>query len=474
MTRSACYLALVIFLAPAWSWAQETVKRVAVPTESLEIVKSLGLEPDHGSSEQELVLSVTSAQMQQLRENEVRLRVLRNSRRSSHLRIIGQADWPRYASDHLVPQRSYPTYELYEEIMTGLPERFPDICQLEDIGTLPSGRRILALKITDQPDCEEAEPKFLYTSTMHGDELAGYPLMLLLIEELLLGYETDASIRQLIDETEIWINPLANPDGTYAGGNHQVDGATRRNAQGVDLNRNFPDPDDGANPDGYDHQPETLIFMDLHERVSFDLSCNIHSGAEVFNYPWDTYNQTHPDDDWWRYVARQFATTVQEGDYKPRYFRQLNNGITNGYRWYPITGGRQDYVTYYHHSREITLEVEGRKDLPADRIHKLWETTKPGFLKLIAQSGYGLRGLVTDAATNRPIQARVHIPDYDRLHSEVYSKLPTGRYHRYLKAGYYTVEFSAPGYATQEIEVRIQDGEASWLNVQMVPSGQTR
>lgn len=447
---------------------------MAVPSESLEIVKSLGLEPDHGSSETELVLSVTSEQMQKLREKDVVLRVLRSSRRSSHLRTIGKAEWDENRTDRLVPQRSYLTYELYEYIMTGLPERFPDICQLEEIGSLPSGRRILALKITDQPDCEEAEPKFLYTATMHGDELAGYPLMLLLIEELLLGYERDPYIRQMVDQTEIWINPLANPDGAYAGGNHQVDGATRRNAQGVDLNRNFPDPDDGEHPDGHDHQLETLHFMDLHGRVSFDMSCNLHSGAEVFNYPWDTYNQKHPDDEWWRHIGRQFASLMQEGDYKPRYFRQLENGITNGYKWYPITGGRQDYVTYYHHGREITLEVEGRKDLPASRIPELWETTKPGFLKLIAQSGYGLRGIVTDAQTGRPIQARIHIPGHDRLHSEVYTKLPTGRYHRYLKAGRYTFEFSAPGYATQQIEAHIKDGEATWLNVEMEPSGQTR
>ncbi|MEO0789129.1 MAG: M14 family zinc carboxypeptidase [Bacteroidota bacterium] len=459
---------------PLSVWSQEVTHQVIVPTESLRIITSMGLEPDHGSSAEELLLYVTDEQLKELRKREVSLQLVRQPRTDSHLRMIDRSDWNALQTDQLVPHRSYPTYELYEQLMTELPKQFPDICQLQEIGCLPSGRRILALKITDIPDCEEAEPKFLYTSTMHGDELAGYPLMLMLIEELLLGYETDAAIKDLVDHTEIWINPLANPDGAYAGGNHQVNDATRRNSNGVDLNRNFPDPDDGDHPDGHDHQQETIHFMQLHENVSFDMSCNLHSGAEVFNYPWDTYNQVHPDDAWWRLIGRQFADQLQSGDYKPRYFRQLDNGITNGYEWYPITGGRQDYVTYFHHGREATLEIEGRKDFPANRLPELWETTRLGFLSLLTQAGYGLRGIVTDAQTGEPISARIRIPGYDRLHSEVYSKLPTGRYHRYLKAGRYTFEFSAPGYLSQEVEARIKDGEASWLNVELVPSGQTR
>lgn len=474
MLRVTCFLAFLSCCVLTPLSAQASFRQVAVPMESLEVVKSLNLEPDHGSTAEELVLLVTEEQLVSLRKRDVRVRHIRQANTSSYLRMIGLTDWYTSATEQLVPHRSYPTYELYESIMTELPKRFPEICQLQEIGCLPSGRRILALKITDDPECEEEEPKFLYTATMHGDELAGYPLMLMLIEELLLGYENDAQIKYLVDHTEIWINPLANPDGAYAGGNHQLESATRRNSNGVDLNRNFPDPDEGPHPDGHNHQQETKHFMDLHAQVSFDLSCNLHSGAEVFNYPWDTYSQIHPDDDWWRLIGRQFADQVQSGDYDGNYFRQLDNGITNGYAWYPITGGRQDYVNYFHHGREATLEIEGRKDFPANKIPDLWETTRAGFILLIAQAGYGLRGTVKDAQTGDPIAVRIRIPGHDRLRSEVYSKLPTGRYHRYLKAGRYTLEFSAEGYVTQEIEARIKDGEPTWLHVDMVPTVQTR
>ncbi|MCK4361540.1 MAG: hypothetical protein KAV70_07320, partial [Bacteroidales bacterium] len=196
----------------------------------------------------------------------------------------------------------YPNYEAYESMMYQFETDYPNICKIVNIDTLPSGRKLLIAKITDNILAHENEPEFLYTSTMHGDETAGYVLMLRLIDYLLSNYGSNDRITDMVDNIEIWINPLANPDGTYAGGNNTVYGATRTNANGVDLNRNYPDPEDGPHPDGNPWQPETIAFMDLAEDHDFVLSCNIHSGIEVCNYPWDTWYPRHADDDWWIFV----------------------------------------------------------------------------------------------------------------------------------------------------------------------------
>jgi hypothetical protein len=37
-------------------------------------------------------------------------------------------------------------------------------------------------------------------------------------------------------------------------------------------------------------------------------------------------------------------------------------GVTNGYDWYRITGGRQDYVTWFLRGREVTIEVSTIND----------------------------------------------------------------------------------------------------------------
>ena len=129
---------------------------------------------------------------------------------------------------------------------------------------------------------------------MHGNELTGYVLMLRLIDDLLNGY-SNGLYQDVINEIDIWINPLANPDGAYATGDQSVSGATRNNANWVDLNRNYPDPQDGQHPDGNAWQEETLIFMNLADSIPFSMSCNFHTGAEVFNYPWDTWSNLTAD-----------------------------------------------------------------------------------------------------------------------------------------------------------------------------------
>ena len=121
---------------------------------------------------------------------------------------------------------------------------------------------------------DEAEPQVLYTSSMHGDETTGYVLLLRLIDYFTSHYGTDAEVTDMINGMEIWINPAANPDGTYHGGNNTVFGATRSNGNGIDLNRNYPDPQYGDHPDGNAWQPETILFMQFD---SFLRKTNIHS-----------------------------------------------------------------------------------------------------------------------------------------------------------------------------------------------------
>ena len=474
MSTSRIATTLLFFALANFILAQQE-QQIAVPAAAITDILALDLEPDHGSSEEQLIVSISSNQLAKLEQRGVNYELLSVPSRGG-LFTMSQIEWSQRerASATMVPHDAYLSYDLYEERMQAFADSYPEICKLHQLGQLESGRRILALEITDRPEVEEVEPKVFYTSTMHGDELAGYPLMLFLAEELLTSYGQNSELTELVNETEIWINPLANPDGTYAAGNHTVNGSTRRNANGVDLNRNFPDPDDGEHPDGQLHQEETKIFMKFHQLISFDLSCNLHTGAEVFNYPWDTYGQTHPDDAWWRYIGREFADEIHENCNDRHFFRQLNNGITNGYAWYHVSGGRQDYVNYFHRGREATLEIEGQKALSPAELERLWQSSRHSLIGFIQQSGYGLRGVVTDAKTGDPLRAQIRIPGHDELNSEVFSKLPTGRYHRYLKAGTYTFEFSAPGYETQTFTRSIEDDTPTFLDVELKPEAEVR
>jgi hypothetical protein len=361
----------------------------------------------------------------------------------------------------------YPTYSEYENMMQSFADSFPSICKLHNIGTLSSGREILIIQISDNVGVKENEPSFLYTSSMHGNELTGYVLMLRLIDELLNGYGTNTKYTNLINEVDIWINPMANPDGAYYGGNHTIQNATRYNASGVDLNRNFPDIVNGNHPDGNPWQEETIIFMDLADSIPFNISCNIHTGAEVLNYPWDAWSNLTADDAWWQHIGRTYADTVH--NFSSGYFNGFSNGITNGWDWYEIHGGRQDFMNYFKFCRESTLELSSNKIPNPITLPDYWNYNGPSLVNYIEQSLFGVRGIVTDSLSGNPLNARVEIIGHDVDSSHVYSNLPVGNYHRYLSQGSYLITFTKNGYYDKSINVDVYNNLATVLDVQLLP-----
>ena len=361
---------------------------------------------------------------------------------------------------------SYPTYDGYVSMMNQFEANYPSICKVVDAGNTVQGRKILFVKISDNINNHEAEPQFMYSSTIHGDETTGYVLMLRLIDSLLSSYGTNTRITNLINNIEIWINPNANPDGTYHGGNNTVNGATRYNANGKDINRNFPDPESGQYPTG-PWQPETIAMINIAKPNNFILSANFHGGVEVVNYPWDTWSRLHPDNNWLYLISRLYADTVH--NYSPAsYMNYLNNGITNGYAWYEVDGGRQDYFTYFERGREVTIEISDTKLLPPSQLPVHWEYNKNSFLNYIENCLYGINGIVTDTVGN-PVKAFIKINGHDFDNSEIYSDSLNGYFHRLIFAGNYNLTFSAPGFFDTTINnVNVNNFSLTTLNVEMI------
>ncbi|MEP0860054.1 MAG: T9SS type A sorting domain-containing protein [Ignavibacterium sp.] len=366
----------------------------------------------------------------------------------------------------------YPTYDAYVNLMNQFQSNYPQICKLIDAGNTVQGRKILFVKISDNVEQREPEPQFMYTSSMHGDELTGYVLMLRLIDSLLSSYGTDTRITNMINNAEIWINPLANPDGTYRSGNNTVSGATRYNFNNYDLNRNFPDPVNGINPN---QQIEVTRFRTLQEANNFTLIANFHGGAEVVNYPWDTWANTgsnsriHADQTWYQYISHLYADTCQAHS-TAGYMSGFDDGTTNGGDWYVIHGGRQDYTNWYRHGREVTIEISNTKLPPASQLPSFWEYNKRSFLNYIEHIFYGINGIVTDTVGN-PIRAKITIISHDYDSSEVYSDVTTGFYNRMIQPGIYTLKFQSPGYfdfITDPVQITSYTSSFT-INVQMIP-----
>lgn len=360
----------------------------------------------------------------------------------------------------------YPTYNVYVEMMQTMAADNSEICILDTIGYTTDGRLLLVLKISDNANIDEAEPEFLYSGQIHGDELVSGMMFLRLADYLLTNYGTNTQVTNLVNNLQIYICPLANPDGTFYGGNNDVSGSRRNNAQNIDMNRNYPDALAGEHPDGEAYATETVLFMDFAEQRNFVMGGNSHSGAELINYPYDTYSTLPADADWWNFVSREYADNVHT--ISTSYLTDLDNGVTNGYAWYSITGGRQDYMNCFQNCREVTMELSTAKLLDSEELPAHWNYNRQAMLDYLEQATFGLRGIVTDSITHEPLEAMVFVNEHDYLNSQVYSFPLNGDYYRYLFQGDYSVTFSAPGYQSKTIDVNITNYVATFLDVELV------
>ena len=381
------------------------------------------------------------------------------------LRMAGPADLAD--KDMVESWDFYPTYDAYVQMMSGFERDFPELCQVISIGQSVLGRELLFARISSPEAPPGSVPRFMYTSTMHGDETAGFVLSLRLIHYLLSQYGKDDEITSLLRETEIWICPNENPDGTYRNDDGTIAGATRGNIRGVDLNRNYPNP---VMDPVEEIQPETQAMIQFADTMAFTLSANMHGGIELVNYPFDSWLSSvnrHADHQWWQFVMQEFVDTVHHYS-PPGYMTGLGSGLTHGGDWYVVYGSRQDYMNYYLSCREFTLELSNQKIPPASLLPELWENNHRSLLNYIRQAGFGLAGVVRDAGSGEVPDAVIRIPGHDKDNSEVNARARTGYFQRPLQQGVFDLEIEATGYPDMIFPaLEVRHYETRWLDVSL-------
>jgi hypothetical protein len=190
----------------------------------------------------------------------------------------------------------------------------------------------------------------------------------------------------------------------------------------------------------------------------------------VVNYPWDTVERRHPDDDWFRALARDWADLAQT-DSPGGYMTDFENGITNGWDWYPIEGGRQDYVTFFHGGRELTIELSENKLLPSDELDEMWAWNRRALVDFLTHAHQGIRGLVTDP-DGTPLAANIEVLGVDREEdgSVVRTDPAVGDFHRLLLPGLYDIRIEADGHRPEVLRgVVVAEGAATEIDVVLYP-----
>lgn len=223
------------------------------------------------------------------------------------------------ASDYPPGYEGYHTYQEMVAELEATAARYPAITRLVSIGRSYEGRRIWALKISDNAKLDEAEPEVLFESMAHSREPLALAMNLYLIRLLTQEYGSDAKIRSLVNSREIWIIPMLNPDGVM----HDISGGRlrswRKNRQptpgssavGTDLNRNYgfkwasarggstdPASETYRGPSAWS-APETRVMRDfVASRVvggkqQIRVAISWHSFGELIFYPYG-YTSSRP------------------------------------------------------------------------------------------------------------------------------------------------------------------------------------
>ena len=142
----------------------------------------------------------------------------------------------------------YYTYQKMTEVLQTLSSQHPDIMKLESLGKTFEGRDIWLVTISDNVDRDEKEPGVLLMGAHHGNEKPGYEALLFFVNYVLNNYTKEDRVRTVVDNTQIFVIPMVNPDGVEYSLNSEewrknrepnYDDSGAIISYGVDLNRNY-------------------------------------------------------------------------------------------------------------------------------------------------------------------------------------------------------------------------------------------
>ncbi|HEX5626253.1 MAG TPA: M14 family zinc carboxypeptidase [Saprospiraceae bacterium] len=220
--------------------------------------------------------------------------------------------------------------EIYESLQM-MRDLYPNLITIKrSLGTYQTvnGNPIYYVKISDNPDQDEAEPEVLYTALHHAREPVSMSQMMFFMWHLLENYNRNPEIAKLVNNRELFFIPCLNPDGYEY--NRQTDpnggGYWRKNRNpnaegiGTDLNRNYGEgwafDNSGSSPfgtsdvfrgDGAFSEIETKAIRDFCENRQFSVVMNYHAFGNLLIIPWGYLDR--PTADSTHYLAMAEAMT---------------------------------------------------------------------------------------------------------------------------------------------------------------------
>ncbi|KAM5203813.1 adipocyte enhancer-binding protein 1 isoform 2-T2 [Hipposideros larvatus] len=395
------------------------------------------------------------------------------------------------------------SYRDMRQLMKVVNEECPTITRTYSLGKSSRGLKIYAMEISDNPgDHELGEPEFRYTAGIHGNEVLGRELLLLLMQYLCREYrDGNPRVRSLVHDTRIHLVPSLNPDGYEVAaqmgsefGNWALGLWTE---EGFDIYEDFPDLNSvlwGAEerkwvpyrvpnnnlpiPERY-LSPDATVSTEVRaiiawmEKNPFVLGANLNGGERLVSYPYDMARtpsqeqlmaaalaaargededevseaQETPDHAIFRWLAISFASThlTMTEPYRGGCQAQDHTGgmgIVNGAKWNPRSGTINDFSYLHTNCLELSIYLGCDKFPHESELPREWENNKEALLTFMEQVHRGIKGVVTDEQGIPIANATISVSGINHG----VKTASGGDYWRVLNPGEYRVTVQAEGY----------------------------
>ena len=303
------------------------------------------------------------------------------------------------------------TYHTYSEMVSELQNitiAHPDITKLIALRPTYDNRTVWAVKLSDNVSSDEAEPNITILGGIHAREFIGVEVPLFILEYLVNNYSSNASVKRLVDGSQMWFLPMLNPDGhAYV----EQTGDWRKNRQpytggiGVDLNRNFghlwgaeashdPAAEDFCGPRAFSEN-ETQAVMELALAHPMTAAVSYHSGYAAILYPWgNSIDQTAVDPRLPSLAQNMSSAMPPARRLMPRMAREM----------YPATGDTDDWFYANQSVLAFTIELSTVYRPLEDQVAQICADNLPAAL-----------GLMDFCVPRHDISLKADVPDFSAL-----------------------------------------------------------
>ena len=234
---------------------------------------------------------------------------------------------------------------------------FPNlITQKMQIGVTENGRPLYAVKISDNPDVSENEPRVSFSALTHAREPQGMMTLIYYMYYLLENYGSNPEVTYLVNNREIFFVPVVNPDGYEynRSTNPNGGGMWRKNRRnngsyyGVDLNRNWgpyaywnaPNGGSSTSPSSDTYrgtapfsEPETGAVKNFIAEKSIKSALNYHTYGNLHIFPYGALSHETPDS----LIFREYAADMTQ-------FNHYEVGTDLQTVGYSTRGNSDDYM----------------------------------------------------------------------------------------------------------------------------------